>query len=69
LSFTIRPNTTGAAWAQIEHRSDVPADVRDVRAHARPKLVDHETAATIDAWIKRMGWAPHEAPVFLEPLE
>jgi hypothetical protein len=70
LSFTIRPNTSGAGWAQIEHDDgDVPSDVRDVRTNARPKLIDHQTAAKIDSWIKQMGWAAHEAPVFLEPLE
>lgn len=69
MSFTIRPNTTSAARARIEHDNDVPAEVREVRAQARPKLIDHDTAAAIDAWIKRMGWAAHEAPVFLEPLE
>jgi hypothetical protein len=69
LSFTIRPNPTGAGWAQIEHGSDVPPIVRDVRTTVRPKLIDHETATEIDAWIKRTGWAVDEAPVFLEPLE
>jgi hypothetical protein len=69
LSFTIRPNTTGRGWVAIEHRRDVPVEVLEVRLSARPQLIDHATAAAIDSWIKQMGWEPHEAPVFLEPLE
>jgi hypothetical protein len=69
VNYTIRPNTTGAGWAEIERRQDLPSEIAEVRLSARPKLIDHETAAAIDSWIKRMGWALHDAPVFLEPLD
>jgi hypothetical protein len=69
LNFTIRPNTAGAGWAQVEHLRDIPAEVIEVRAGARPKLIDHDVAAKIGLWIEQKGWAPHDAPVFLDPLE
>jgi hypothetical protein len=69
LSFTIRPNTAGAGWAEIEDLADVPVEVAQVRASAQPKLLDSDAAAAIGSWIELMGWEPHDAPVFLEPLE
>lgn len=64
LSFTIRPNTAGSGWPDLEGHVEVPRVVAQVCASGRAK-----TATEVGAWIERMGWQPHEAPVFLVPLE
>jgi hypothetical protein len=69
LSFTIRPNTAGSGWSEIEDLVDVPVEVAQVRATGQPKLIDGTPADVVRAWIELMGWEKHDAPVFLEPLE
>ena len=69
MSFTIRPNTAGSGWAEIENPADVPVEVVQVRATGQPKLIDGAAADAVRAWIELMGWEMHAAPVFLEPLE